>query len=123
MGSFTAGIPTGKSASFQHHEAAMDDREHPHPEAFMADARALGIATVVIAWQHEYGQQDGVEMVNYRLLQRLTLLAYHRPSAAILRCHLAGGGAEREALRRNLAANGFAVALRCRNQLGIPATG
>jgi len=95
----------------------MDDREHPHPEAFMADARALGIATVVIAWQEEYGQQEGVEMVNYQLLRRLTLIAYHRPSAAILRCELAGGGREREALRTTLVDNGFAVALRCRNQL------
>ncbi len=95
----------------------MDDREHPHPEAFMADARALGIATVVIAWQEEYGQQVGVETVNYRLLRRLTLIAYHRPGAAILRCRLTGGAAEREALRTTLAANGFTVALRCRNQL------
>jgi hypothetical protein len=123
MRSFTAGIPTGKTAPFQHHGAAMDDREHVHPEAFMADARALGIATVVIAWQEEYGQQAGVETVNYQLLQRLTLIAYHRPSAAILRCQLTGGGAEREALRTALAANGFVVALRCRNQLGSAACG
>jgi hypothetical protein len=101
----------------------MGDREHPHPEAFMADAQALGIATVVIAWQEEYGQQGGVETVNYQRLRRLTLIAYHRPSAAILRCHLDGGGPERAALRATLEANGFAVALRCRNQLGRAAGG
>jgi hypothetical protein len=95
----------------------MDEREHPHPEAFMADARALGIATVVIAWQEEYGQQGGVETVNYQVLRRMTLIAYHRPGATILRCHLAGGLSEREAMCATLAANGFAVALRCRNQL------
>jgi hypothetical protein len=96
----------------------MGEREHQHPEAFMADAHAHGIATVVIAWQEEYGQQGGVETVNYQLLQRLTLIAYHRPSAAILRCPLSGGGSEREALRQLLIANGFTVALRCRNQVG-----
>ncbi len=98
----------------------MDEREHAQPEAFMADARARGVRTVVIAWQEEYGQEAAQGSVNYAVLRRLTLLAYHRADGTILRCQLVGGAREREELRATLAAHGFAVALRCRNQLLRP---
>jgi hypothetical protein len=97
--------------------------ETADPAAFLASARELGIATVIIAWQEEYGQQDGPSAVRYERLARLTLLGYQRATGSILRCALPGGPEVRARLRAEFAAAGFAVEERCRNIVGFAGDG
>jgi hypothetical protein len=94
---------------------AMDHLDHADPAAFIAAATGLGVRTVIIAWQEEYGQVPQLERINYQRLRQLWLLAYHRAGGVLLRCQLEGGADERGRLRRELEAAGLAVEERCRN--------
>ena len=97
----------------------MEPIDHEHPAAFIAAAKRLGITTVVIAWQDEYGQVPDVETINYQRLRLLRLVAYQRSGGALLRCCVTGGSDERAALRRELEAAGFRVEERSRNIVGF----
>ena len=93
--------------------------ETADPAAFLATARELGIATVILAWQEEYGQQDDPTAVRYERLARITLLAYERGTGRILRCTLPGGAQMRARLRAAVTAAGLAIEERCRNIIGF----
>ena len=97
--------------------------ETPDPAAFLATARELGIATVILAWQEEYGQQEDSSAVRYERLAQLTLLAYERAGGRILRCALPGGAAVRARLRSEFVAAGLTVEQRCRNIIGFAGDG
>lgn len=94
-----------------------DQRDLPDGEQFIAEARAGGLTTVVIAWQQEYGQVLGAPGVVFDRLAHFSLLAYHRPTSTILRCHQQGGAEERAAMAARLRAAGFTVEERDRNEV------
>ena len=89
----------------------------PDVDQFIARARALCITTVVIAWREEYGQVPEAPGVVFERLARFSLLAYHKPTSAILRCHQQGDGTVWQALADALRAQGFTVEERTRNEV------
>jgi hypothetical protein len=89
----------------------------PDLDAFLEAIRTLGIATVVIAWQDEYGQVPEVPGVVFDQLARFSLLAYHRPTSRILRCQQQGDGAVRRVLVERLRDQGLVVEERSRNEV------
>lgn len=97
----------------------MDDRDCTDLDSFISTARGHGIGTVIIAWQDEHGQREGHETVVYERLQRLSLLAYHRADACILRYQTDGGADLRRQLRAQLEDAGFTVAERSRNEVSL----
>ena len=94
-----------------------DERDFPDGELFIAEVRALALTTVVIAWQQEYGQVLEAPGVVFDRLAHFSLLAYHKPTSTILRCHLHGGVEERAAMAVRLRSNGFTVEERDRNEV------
>ncbi|MBA3939483.1 MAG: hypothetical protein H0X38_18695 [Planctomycetes bacterium] len=97
--------------------------EKADPAAFLATARELGIATIILAWQEEYGQQEDPSAVRYERLARITLLGYERGTGRILRCTLPGGAEQRAQVRADATAAGLAVEERCRNIIGFAGDG
>jgi hypothetical protein len=100
----------------------MPAHDQPEPDlpdrpGFIARAHALGLSTVIVAWQEEYGQVPDTTGVIYDHLAHFTLLAYHRPSGSILRCRQQGGTAARRIAVEELRAEGFTVEERGRNQV------
>jgi hypothetical protein len=94
-----------------------DERDFSDCEAFIAELRALALTTVVIAWRQEYGQVQEAPGVVFDRLAHFSLLAYHKPTSAILRCHLQGGAEERAAMAARLRDAGFIVEERDRNEV------
>jgi hypothetical protein len=89
----------------------------PDPERFISTLRELGVTTVVIAWQEEYGQVLDAPGVVYDRLAQFALLAYHKPTSTIVRCHQPGDQSVRIALADRLRALGFTVEERNRNEV------
>jgi hypothetical protein len=94
-----------------------DERDLPDCEQFIAEVRTLGLTTVVIAWQQEYGQVLEAPGVVFDRLAHFSLLAYHKPTSTILRCHQQGGAEERAAMAARLREAGFTVEERDRNEV------
>ncbi len=94
-----------------------DERDYPDCEEFIAEVRACGLTTVVIAWQQEYGQVRDAPGVVFERLAHFSLLAYHKPTSSILRCHQQGGTQERAAMATRLRSAGFTVEERDRNEV------
>lgn len=86
-------------------------------DQFIAKTTALCITTVVIAWQEEYGQVQEAPGVVFERLAHFSLLAYHRPTSAILRCRQHGNGAVWKVLAERLRTLGFTVEERTRNEM------
>jgi hypothetical protein len=89
----------------------------PDPALFIAKLRELGVTTVVIAWQEEYGQVLDAPGVVYDRLAQYALLAYHKPTSTIVRCHQRGDQSVRQAQADQLRALGFTVEERNRNEV------
>jgi hypothetical protein len=94
-----------------------DERDFPDCEQFIAEVHACGLTTVVIAWQQEYGQVLGAPGVVFDRLAHFSLLAYHKPTSTILRCHQQGGAEERATMATRLRTAGFTVEERDRNEV------
>jgi len=94
-----------------------DERDFSDCEQFIAEIGALALTTVVIAWQEEYGQVVEAPGVVFDRLAHFSLLAYHKPTSTILRCHQQGRTAERRALAARLRTAGFSVEERDRNEV------
>lgn len=94
-----------------------DDRDFPDCEQFIAEVRTLALTTVVIAWQQEYGQVRDAPGVVFERLAHFSLLAYHKPTGTILRCHQQGGTEERATMAARLRSAGFTVEERDRNEV------
>jgi hypothetical protein len=86
-------------------------------EHFIAEVRALALTSVVIAWQQEYGQVLGAPGVVFDRLAHFSLLAYHKPTSTILRCHLQGDATERAEVATSLRTAGLTVEERDRNEV------
>ena len=84
---------------------------------FIAEARQRGLQTVVIAWQQEYGQDLTAPGVVYERLAQFWLIAYHKGTSTILRCHQDGDAVVRAATADQLRAAGFTVEERDRNEV------
>ena len=93
------------------------DHDLPEVELFIAKAQELRLTTVVVAWKEEYGQVLDAPGVVYERLAQFSLLAYHRPTSAILRCHQQGDAVARKALAERLRTLGFTVEERTRNEM------
>jgi hypothetical protein len=93
------------------------DHDLPEVEQFIAKAQELRLTTVVVAWKEEYGQVLDAPGVVYERLAQFSLLAYHRPTSAILRCHQQGDTVARKALAERLRTLGFTVEERTRNEM------
>lgn len=93
------------------------ERDFADITSFCDETRARGLTTVVIAWQEEYGQDLDAPGVVYESLAQFWLIAYHKPTSTILRCHQQGGRDERKALADRLRASGFTVEERDRNEV------
>ena len=93
------------------------DHDFSEVEPFVAKAKELRLTTVVLAWKEEYGQVLDAPGVVYEQLAQFSLLAYHRPTSAILRCHQHGNTVARQALAERLRALGFTVEERTRNEM------
>jgi outer membrane PBP1 activator LpoA protein len=94
-----------------------DEIDFTECASFIAEARARGLRTVVVAWQQEYGQDLGAHGVVYDRLAHFTLLAYHKPTSTILRCPQQGDAAVRATTATQLRAAGFTVEERDRNEV------
>ena len=94
-----------------------DEQDFSDCEQFIAGTRARGLATIVLAWQEEYGQDPTAPGVTYERLAHFWLIAYHKPTSTILRCHLPGDRATRAAMATRLRADGFTVEERDRNEV------
>lgn len=94
-----------------------EERDFSDCEQFIAEARAGGLTTIVIAWQQEYGQVPGTPGVVFDRLAHFSLLAYHKATSTILRCHQHGGTEERAAMAARLRRAGFTVEERDRNEV------
>ena len=94
-----------------------DERDFSDCALFIAEVRALALTTVVIAWRQEYGQVQEAPGVVFDRLAHFSLLAYHKPTSAILRCHQQGGTEERAAMAARLRSAGFTVEERDRNEV------
>lgn len=94
-----------------------DERDFPDCEQFIAEVRAQALTTIVIAWQQEYGQVLGAPGVVFDRLAHFSLLAYHKPTSTILRCHQQGAAEERAAMATRLRSAGFTVEERDRNEV------
>lgn len=92
-----------------------DERDFPDCEQFIAEVRTCGLSTVVIGWQEEYGQVLEAPGVVYERLAHFWLLAYHKPTSTILRCHQQGDATKRAEVAAYLRAVGFTVEERDRN--------
>jgi hypothetical protein len=95
----------------------MSEREVFDRAAFRDAVRDLGITTVVLAWQEEYGQDLTRPGVVYDRLAHGWLLAYHRPSGTLIRCRVYGGAEVRAGLVAGLRAEGLTVEERERNEV------
>ena len=93
------------------------DHDFSTVEPFITKAQELRLTTVVLAWKEEYGQVLDAPGVIYERLAQFSLLAYHRPTSAILRCHQHGDTVVRQALAERLRALGFTVEERTRNEM------
>ena len=93
------------------------ERDFADHSSFLDEIRARGLSTVVIAWQEEYGQDLDAPGVVYERLAQFWLIAYHKPTSTILRCHSDGDATVRTALAQQLRADGFTVELRDRNEV------
>ena len=94
-----------------------DEQDFSDCERFIAEARARGLATVVLAWQEEYGQDPTAPGVTYERLAHFWLVAYHKATSTILRCHQQGGREERSAMAAHLRTGGFVIEERDRNEV------
>ena len=80
-------------------------------DAYLAQVRAAGVATVIVAWQDEW---DLTDERGFGPVQRVRLLAYS--SGDLLTLDLRGPEADRKVLASRLQAAGVRVELRSRNQ-------
>lgn len=85
--------------------------------SFISEARQRGVHTVVIAWQQEYCQDLTAPGVVYERLAQFWLIAYHKATSTILRCHQEGDADARAAMADQLRAAGFTVEERDRNEV------
>ncbi len=107
-------MPEASSASNAPDRPTLD---LPEMEQFISTLRERGVTTVVIAWQEEFGQVLDAPGVVYDRLAQFALLAYHKPTSTIIRCHQRGDQSARQALANRLRDHGFTVEERNRNEV------
>jgi hypothetical protein len=97
----------------------MSYLETPDLDGFIAAAKTAKIATVILAWQREWGQVPDQAQVEYGPLRLAWLLAYNADLGQIIRCHC--GGEDQAYIRDRLIESGFQVEERSRNltQFGL----
>ncbi|MBA3700648.1 MAG: hypothetical protein H0W78_17510 [Planctomycetes bacterium] len=93
------------------------ERDFSDCDSFLAETKANGLTTVVLAWQQEYGQDLAAPGVVYERLAQFWLIAYHKATSTILRCHQTGDAEVRAQMATRLRTAGFTVEERDRNEV------